>query len=150
MWLLYQVALFAGYQEASHTVTLQVVASLSKRLLFASCSDKQGKRCPFTRMRPKGSKHLLQRDADLTLTECPGVPFSPGKSGWQQRGMGEWGAKLPAQIWVSSDDQWSSPVDLLEMAGAAFLDPADMCFTFPVAGSLFLLWLKREVGENVN
>lgn len=47
MWLLYQVALFAGFQEASHTVTLQVVALLSERLLLASRSDKRGKQCPL-------------------------------------------------------------------------------------------------------
>ena len=38
-------------------------------------------------------------------------------------------------------------MDSLEMAGAAFLDPVDMCFTFPVAGSLLLLQLERGRGK---
>lgn len=51
---------------------------------------------------------------------------------------------LPPQSLSDSLVKWSSPVDSLEMVGAAFLDPAGMQFIFSVAGSLLLLCLKTE------
>lgn len=57
---------------------------------------------------------------------------------------------FPTESLSGTLDQWSSPVDALEMVGATFLDPVNVWLSFSVAGYGLLLWLKREGGGNVN
>lgn len=51
---------------------------------------------------------------------------------------------MPSQSLSDTLVKWSSPVDSLEMVGAAFLDPVGMQFILSVAGYWLLLCLKTE------